>query len=699
MLFGFIIKILIFAYYNRINQFIMKKLHFILPLFLFCVLFVTHTSCQNKNKEISLPQIQVDDILLTSDIKIPVSKGEASEFQPREGINNSFDGDYSTIYHSPWRKTTLPVTLTYYFENADAIDYATVYTRDNGINGNFMEFDLYIKSVDTPEKLLGSYNFQGISGSRNVQLNIKKPEYVKFVVRSGVGGFVSCAEVEFYKLNTKNTAGAELFTDGSYSALKEGVKLEQIEALESVFLKGLATMLYNKAYEPGLKIQKYKAILSPEKLGHDLKIGNGFSRYENITGIFLEKGKALVFVGPTNGKIVRLMLPNWMRQPTPGYKPTEDPNGWGLKSKIVSLKEGVNVVDVEYDTNAYINYFDDQPDSAPEITVHFATGKENGYFDSSIHSDEDWNKLLDDAVSPIMDAKGKYIQVAYPVEYFKKFTYGRGSELINNYDKMLLSHYTFIGLAKYNKIPQNKILARVNFNYYMFRDGDGVAYLGDENTMRMVADPSVVIKGDPCWGFCHEVGHVLQMFPQLNWGGLTEVSNNIYTLYTTTGLGNDSRLQESSKASLFENKYVTARRSIIDSNPKISYLQDEDVFHRLVPFWQLHLYFKNNGKPDFYADLIEQLRNRPDVGIGNGSINNQFEFIKLCCDIGETDLTDFFDKWGFFYVGKIELNDYGMYKFNVTQKQVDDTKAYIKAKNYKKPEIDITTIDDLTYKK
>lgn len=41
-----------------------------------------------------------------------------------------------------------------------------------------------------------------------------------------------------------------------------------------------------------------------------------------------------------------------------------------------------------------------------------------------------------------------------------------------------------MGLEKYGKIPKNRVFARVNFNYYMFRDGDGVAYLGDNGTMR-----------------------------------------------------------------------------------------------------------------------------------------------------------------------------------------------------------------------
>jgi len=668
----------------------MKKTFSILLLSLLSLSFFLQTSCKNKRGETPPLEVNVEDDIFESDIKIPVLRATASEAQPGEEIDKSIDGDYSTIYHSRWDKTTLPVTLTYYFDNAGKIDYTAIHARDDGFNGNFEELDIYAKPKEGSEVLIGSYNFQGDYGNKNIQLNIDDPEYVKFVIRSGLGGFVSCAEIEFYKNNSKNTIGQELFTDGSYSELKADVTTEQISAVSSEFIKSLATQLYDKTYNPDYRVQKYKAILSPSKLGHNLKIGNGFSRFENITGIYLEKGKSVVFVGPTSGKMIRLMLPDWMRQPTPGYDADKDPNGWGLKTQIVTLKEGVNIVDVRYNTNAYISYFDDAPETTPEITIHFPTGKINGCFDASVHTDEDWNRLLDGAVSPIMDAKGKYIQVAYPVDYFKQYTYNRGLELINNYDKMLLSHYTFIGLKKYDKVPANKILARVNFNYYMFRDGDGVAYLGNPQTMKMVADPSVVIKGDPCWGFCHEVGHVLQMFPQLNWGGLTEVSNNIYTLYTTTGLGNMSRLQES-------NKYETGRKAIIDSDPKISYLQDDDVFHRLVPFWQLHLYFNHNGKPDFYADLMEELRNRPDVGVGNESINNQFEFIKLCCDIGETDLTDFFDKWGFFYVGKIDLDDYGKYSFNITKKQVDDTKTYIKAKNYKKPVVDITTVDDNTY--
>lgn len=132
-------------------------------------------------------------------------------------------------------------------------------------------------------------------------------------------------------------------------------------------------------------------------------------------------------------------------------------------------------------------------------------------------------------------------------------------------------------------MPDSRILARVNYNYYMFRDGDGVAYMGADpgNAMPLVVGPDRVTSGDPCWGFSYEVGHVHRLRPHFNWGGLGEISNNVFSLYVTTSLGNLSRI-------LQQDNYQKARESIIDRG--VSYLQDDDVFNRLVPFWQLHRY-------------------------------------------------------------------------------------------------------------
>ena len=482
-------------------------------------------------------------------------------------------------------------------------------------------------------------------------------------------------------------ADMAFFDDASCSQLKKGVQAKQLGGFKSKLLKTVATGLLNATYDKTYRAADYEAYPSSRELHKALKLGNGFSRYENITGMYLEAGENVVFVGDTGGKQLSLLIPDWMRKPAAGIKPSKDPNGWGLKRQEVKVVTGLNVIDVEKAGNAYVSYFDDHAATAPSVRVHFPTGKVNGFFDISKHTNEDWDRLLDNAVGPIMDARGKHIQVAYPVEWFKVHTAGKGVELINNYDAMLRHHYTLLGLVKYKKVPRNRILARVNFNYYMFRDRDGVAYMGNKGTMRMVANPSVVIVGDPCWGFCHEVGHALQMHPQMTWGGLTEVSNNIFTLYTTTMMGNASRLKR-------QRNYAKARKRIIEANPGISYLADNDVFDRLVPFWQLHLYFLRNGKPDFYADVMEEMRRRPDAGHGNDAIRNQLEFVKVCCDAGKLDLTDFFDKWGFLWVGEITVKDYRTYNYRITQRMVDETKSYIAKKNYEKPPVDITLIED-----
>ena len=503
-------------------------------------------------------------------------------------------------------------------------------------------------------------------------------------------GILFCVLSTFSFAENQKTVSIEkdsiYFTDTSYSKLKKGVKKKDLKKIQNENLRDMAYKLYHNTYDAEYRVASYKATPSSQALAKELKIGYGYSQYENITGVFLEAGEAVVLISNLQDKEVQLFIPYWMRKPDVGIEPTKDPNGWGLHKQVIPLKEGVNVINVERSGNCYIHYFDDEPETAPIIKAHFLTGKVNGYFDASIHDNSDWNRLIDRAVSPILDAKGKYIQVAYPVEWFKEYTYNQGVELIANYDKIIFSEYALMGLDKYNKIPTNHILARVNFNYYMFRDGDGVAYLGDARTMKMVATPSIVIMGDPCWGFSHEVGHVLQM-EQLTWGGMTEVSNNIYSMYTAEVFGNGSRL-------LAQDNYSRARKSIIESEPKISYLQDPDVFNRLVPFWQLYLYFKEQGYEDFYPDLMEELRNRPNAGSGNESINNMFEFIKIACYIGNTDLTDFFDQWGFFYVGTIKVQDYANYEFYITESDVSKVKQYIANKKYPKPAYDITTITD-----
>lgn len=479
------------------------------------------------------------------------------------------------------------------------------------------------------------------------------------------------------------TNDLKYFSDWTASKLNEGFKEKQLKLFKSPLMKELAKKMADGEYESRYLLNTYKPIPSNKVLVDKLKLYSGYSRYENITGVYLEKGENVVLVGDLHGKSVGLLIPDWMRQPTPGYKPTKDPAGWGLKKQEIALHEGVNVVYVEKAGNVYVDYFDDEPENAPALAIHFITGKANGYFDSEKQDNNDWKKLLDNAVGPVMDVKTKYMQLAYPVEYLKELRYDTGKELANAYDKIMEQQYTFNGAIKYNRIPGKRILARVNYNYYMFRDGDGVAFIGDKGTMKAALGDNISYN----WGVNHEIGHVMQMSPQLTWGGMTEVSNNLFTMYVSTQATKESNL---GKRKIYEKAFQT----VFDAPEKPFILCVKDPFEKLVPFWQLQLFAVKKGYPDFYADLMEHMRNNPDKGKGNASINNMYEFIKVSCDLLKTDLTDFFEKWGFFVTGTFDVRDYSNYQFTVTPEMVEETKKYIAGKKYQKPGCDVSELKD-----
>lgn len=498
-----------------------------------------------------------------------------------------------------------------------------------------------------------------------------------------------------------------IFSDPLATVLKTGIKTDEVNKISDPVIKDVALQLMKGTYDNKYKVNTYNALLSPTTLGKDLSIGDGYSKYENITGIYLPLGKHVVLVeGIDKEKDVKLVVPNWERKAPNPDEPTKDPKGWGIEKQTFKLQNGINIIDLKnYGSLAYIDYFSETPSKERPIKVHFITGKVNGYFDIKKNSNSDWNKLVDNAVFPIMDGIGEHIQIAYPVEAIKKYAYGKGVELISNYDSLVYRQHRIMGLIKYGKVPQNKILSRVNYNYYMFRDGDGVAYMGDKKgyAMNLVVDPNRVVKGDPCWGFSHEVGHVHQTRPMFNWGGLGEVSNNLFSLYVTRSFDNPTRISE-------QGNYKTAKEKIIDG--KISFLQDPDVFNRLVPFWQLQLYFEGAGKnPDFYPDLFQAFRNQANSKGNLNQVKNtnwaqermqgernpavhQLNFVKTACEVSKVDLTDFFDKYGFFYVGEFEMDDYGKYKYKMTADMVDVCKKEIKKMGLKKPVLDLTTLAD-----
>jgi hypothetical protein len=160
---------------------------------------------------------------------------------------------------------------------------------------------------------------------------------------------------------------------------------------------------------------------------------------------------------------------------------------------------------------------------------------------------------------------------------------------------------------------------------------------------------------------------------------MTEVSNNIFSMYMQTSLGNRSRLLE-------QGDFITAyKRFFVDKEPHNKGKGYDNCFNRLVPFWQLYLYFSKAGKytvaenpSEFYGDLFETMRldNEYDSH-DNGATNVRWcmdRFALHTSNVAETNMVKFF-------------NDYG---FNLSAATV----AEINAKNYPQPAMEMRYIHD-----
>lgn len=490
----------------------------------------------------------------------------------------------------------------------------------------------------------------------------------------------------------------KLFSDPLCTKLNKRISRRKINKCNNEVLKNLAMSIYNGQYDTKFRVNTFKPVYSPSALGKLLHVGNGYSTFQHITGIVLKPGKHVVIVdGLKDGSSLGIKVAEL-------YAPNQGKKDWSLHSEKFNLKNGINIIEKTsgWTGLAYMDYYFEHPEKENEIKVHFVTGDVNGYFDASVNTNTEWDEMLSKAVYPVFDAAGSNIHLAYPVEDLKKYAAGKGKELIRVYEELVSKQHEIIGWKKYGLIPDNKIFARVNYGYYMFRDGNGVAFKFD--TMRRVANPEHMRTKDEdaCWGFSHEVGHVHQLKTYLSWGGLGETSNNICTRYCTQAFGYKNRLEK--HFSKVEKDFLEGTRfgsvskarvkggmkdSIISSKYKnpdyaLSYLE-VDNFERLVPFWKLQCYFTKKGYKDFYPDLYEKMRNSEkdypelkSLDRHKNVVPFQLNFIRGASIVSGKNLYPYFEAYGFFRLLDLTYGDYGTYSYSMTAAIRDSFKEELK---------------------
>lgn len=505
--------------------------------------------------------------------------------QSGQGINLSHDSNTGTIYHSsyngfdPTKPEQWPV-LEYYFTSAKAgADESVeigkiVYVprTSGGTNGNFGKVNIEIATWS--EGAEDNLAWTAISDApfdfklSSSEAHVKIPEAmqkgirgIRFTVQSGNSEnkpglcYASCAEMRFFKPESPDAnADKALFADEVCSKLKDGVTAEQIEAMTDPFYKQLAQLMFDGTYSSENMVSTHEVLKSPNTLAEEMcSPGKLYDQAAGITGVALTPGNYAVIVSgiPESKGSVEMRMLYWH-----GHEQYKDENdntiSWYVQDYAAGLVNGVNIINIpvrERDAEhrvegdqmclVYINNFDDEAAAAGEknpVTVHIVGGLYNGYL-TAYNTNAENQAILDNAVYPCIDVLGSRFHAVWQTDAMKQYSAGQYVRYINVIDQIVMWEHRVLGLDKYNRVPANRTMTYVNYNYYMYQGGRGPTFMYD--TQYRVCNPDNLISrdSDAVWGLSHEWGHQHQMAPYFRWTGMAEVSNNIFSAYNVVHMG------------------------------------------------------------------------------------------------------------------------------------------------------------------
>ena len=645
-------------------------------------------SSATKHYTITVTQYSASDIVIEEDIQVKPYAGKASEEEtdPDRSIEHSFDdkfiADGGVPYHSKWGQSAdFPVILEYYFEGNTDIDYFIYHT--NSGNGTFGKFDVYTQTKENTEYVhQGSYDFNMRNSPSIASLKTPvKATKVKFEVHSGKNGYVSCDEMQFFKKNKKNTLEEQLltvFTDITCSEIKPDVTQEQIEALPEFFIQTASALKddsYNK-WEKEFRIREYYPYSSADEWADKL-MTRKYGDLDNPTGIYVNEGdEVVVLVGNTHGQSISIQ--NIGEETSKGYAQTS------VNGDIYPLKEGVNKLTAKQTGMLFVMYNTNiqNPDAQPiKIHIPLGGGKVCGFFSLKEHqTNEKYKELIDKADYKYFCVIGNAIILYFHHKQLKAAVPYDILSAIELWDNMIQWQQELMGIEDvYPKQMNNHIFAISPEGGYMWASEGRIGFvytaLGD------ILRKSYLMASRNSWGPAHEIGHVHQ--GAINWASTTESSNNLFSNYTIYKFGqNCSRGTELAVPEYAANvkKATLVFRRCVENKAWCDFgtdYQGEDPEMHARMNWQLWNYYHRCGyNPQFFPTLFKLMRENRVSTQDPGE--NQMMYARMACRAANENLTDFFERWGFFVPISMKVNQYGTYNYIVTDAMIKETKEFMK---------------------
>ena len=645
-------------------------------------------SSATKHYTITVTQYSASDIVIEEDIQVKPYAGKASEEEtdPDRSIEHSFDdkfiADGGVPYHSKWGQSAdFPVILEYYFEGNTDIDYFIYHT--NSGNGTFGKFDVYTQTKENTEYVhQGSYDFNMRNSPSIASLKTPvKATKVKFEVHSGKNGYVSCDEMQFFKKNKKNTLEEQLltvFTDITCSEIKPDVTQEQIEALPEFFIQ-TASALKDDSYnnwEKEFRIREYCPYSSADEWADKL-MTRKYGDLDNPTGIYVNEGdEVVVLVGNTHGQSISIQ--NIGEETSKGYAQTS------VNGDIYPLKEGVNKLTAKQTGMLFVMYNTNiqNPDAQPiKIHIPLGGGKVCGFFSLKEHqTNEKYKELIDKADYKYFCVIGNAIILYFHHKQLKAAVPYDILSSIELWDNMIQWQQELMGIEDVHpKQMNNHIFAISPEGGYMWASEGRIGFvytvLGD------ILRKSYLMASRNSWGPAHEIGHVHQ--GAINWASTTESSNNLFSNYTIYKFGqNCSRGTELAVPEYAANvkKATLVFRRCVENKAWCDFgtdYQGEDPEMHARMNWQLWNYYHRCGyNPQFFPTLFKLMRENRVSTQDPGE--NQMMYARMACRAANENLTDFFERWGFFVPISMKVNQYGTYNYIVTDAMIKETKEFMK---------------------
>lgn len=611
-----------------------------------------------------------------------VSGGSANFELPGQPFAHTYDGRTSSFVGG-WMQPEDVLEMVWNFEQPEKLErMCYVPQSDEEPQRALGKFELLVREEGSSGfRSLGTFDFQYRRTVSELAFDkdMKKVESVKMLVAAPEGTtrqwvFI-CQEMEFRESLFDVSS---IFTDALCTDLKKEVTLEQIMSVEEEFYRNLARSLYLGTYDKEFRVQEYRPYVHPDIQKADHR-SFAWSFLDNPTGIYVKEGEDVpLFVENTHGEVVKVVVMDWKKSEAGDVKPT-------ITAHV--LKDGLNVIKNWKDGLMYIHYLVDDCIGKQPVKIHIPGGRVNGYFDIVQHDNQFWKSLLNKADFEFLDVKGELSHLVFPTADYRSYCPDNVERLVEVYDSIVLLEHQLSGLYKHDRMYNNRMLYRVTYE-----EGDFLMYATNYHTACIhTATPSVLnaekVRKE-VWGVAHEMGHVHQT-QGITWRGMTEVSNNVFSLFVQTTFGSTSRLIE-------ENRYQEAYDQIvIPKAPHALTIKDgksvDNPFAKVVPLWQLQLYFaKVLDKPEFYMDMYEELREEPALQ------NPQLNFVEVCCRNSQgIDLIDFFRFYGFF----LPLDDYVFDSVNaghwtVRQSDIDATLSRLAGMSFKRKAPAIQYLND-----